>query len=174
ATVDSYNNGNLLPVAVSVNQSKPVPNNSTEQPDRLNLSPEQKERLSDTVTTHHKVSCDNVFEENIHSGTIESFNSNVEIGTQTNGTELGLQNFIESDVDCIPFEAKTLDSHPVLCNSSNALDTVKAHGNEKLLKSLDDPHNIDEKVEIFTPSIGISFPAPVHEKHKEKNTDVTL
>ncbi|XP_045806215.1 protein GAMETOPHYTE DEFECTIVE 1-like [Trifolium pratense] len=175
ATVDSYNNGNLLPVAEIVNQSKPVPNNSTEQPDKLNLSPEQKERLSDTVTTHHNVSCDNVFEENIHIGTIESFNSNVEIDTQTNGTELGLQNFIESDVDCIPFEAKTLDSHPVLCNSSNnILDTVKAHGNEKLLKSLDDPHNIDGKVEIFTPSRGISFPAPLHEKHKEKNTDVTL
>ncbi|GAU27190.1 hypothetical protein TSUD_107810 [Trifolium subterraneum] len=174
ATVDSYNNGNLLPVAESVNQSKPVPSNSTEQPDRLNLSPEQKEMLSDTVTTHRNVSCDNVFEENIHNGTIESFNSNLEIDTQTNGTELRLQNFIESDVDYTPFEAKTLDSRPDLCNSSNALDTVKAHGNEKLLKSLDDPHNIDEKVEIFPPSIGISFPAPVHEKQKEKSTDVTL
>jgi ribonuclease P/MRP protein subunit RPP1 len=174
ATVDSYNNGNLLPVAESVNQSIPVPNNSTEQPDRLNLSPKQKERLSDTVTTDQNVSCDNVFEKNVHSGTIESFNSNVEIDTQTKGTELGIQNFIESDVDCIPFEAKTLDSHPGLCNSSNALDTIKAHGNEKLLKSLDEPHNIDEKVEISTPSKGISFPAPVHKKHKEKNNDVTL
>ncbi|KAK2424886.1 polymerase/histidinol phosphatase protein [Trifolium repens] len=174
ATVNSYNNGNLLPAAESVNQSIPVPNNPTEQPDRLNLSPKQKERLSDTVTTDHNVSCDNVFEKNVHSGTIESFNSNVEIDTQAKGTELGLQNFIESDVDCIPFEAKTLDSHPGLCNSSNALDTVKAHGNDKLLKSLDDHHNIDEKVEFFTPSIGISFPAPVHEKQKEKNTDVTL
>ncbi|XP_004487049.1 uncharacterized protein [Cicer arietinum] len=175
SVVDSDNKVNLLPVAENVNQSKPAPNNSTEQPDRLDLFPEQDEMsLSDTVTTHHDVSCDNIFEKNIHHGTIEASNSKVEFDTQTNTTKLGHQNCIDSDVDCTPFEAKVPDSQSDLCISSNALDTVKPHENENLLRSSYDPHNIDEKLEIFTPSTGILFPAPVLEKHNEKNIDVNL
>ncbi|KAI5413315.1 protein GAMETOPHYTE DEFECTIVE 1 [Lathyrus oleraceus] len=158
ATVDSYNNGNLLPVAEIVNQSNPVPNNSTKQPDRLEASLEQDERsLFDTVKTNHDVDCDDV-----------------EIDTQTNGTKHLIQNFTDSDVDCAPFEAKARDSQSDLCISSNLLDTVKPHENEKLIISLDDPNNIDEKLEVFTPSIGIIFPAPVHAKDNENNTDVNL
>ncbi|KAL5082451.1 hypothetical protein RYX36_010872 [Vicia faba] len=158
ATVDSYNDGNLLPVAENVNQSKPVPNNSTEQPDRLEVSPEQDERsLFDTVKTHHDVGCDDVFEKN--NRTIEVFNSKVEIDTQTNGT---------------PFEAKARVSQSDLCISSNLLDTVKPQENEKLIISSDDPNNIDEKLEVFTPSVGIIFPAPEHEKDRENNTDVNF
>ncbi|XP_058748464.1 protein GAMETOPHYTE DEFECTIVE 1 [Vicia villosa] len=162
ATVDSYNNGNLLPVAENVDQSKPIVNNSTEQPDRLEVSPEQDERsLFDTVKAHHNVGCDDVFEKNIHNRTIEVFNSKAEIDTQTNDTKTGLLNFIDSSVDCAPFEAKARDSQSDLCISSNMLDTVKPHENEKLIISSDDPNNIDEKLEV-------------HEKDNENNTAVNL
>lgn len=161
--------------ASTIASTKPVVNNSTEQPDRLEVSPKRDERsLFDTVETHHDVGCDDGFEKNIHNKTIEVFNSKVEIDTQTNGTKLGLQNFIYSDVDCASFEAKAHDSQSDLCISSNLLDTLKPHENEKLIIPSDDPNNIDEKLEVLTPSIGIIFPALVHEKNNANNTDVNL
>lgn len=176
ATVDTYINGNLLPVSEKANQSTPEPNNLTKQSDRLRVSLAEDERslLSDTVATDDVVSRDDLFEKNTHNGTIQSFNSKVEIDTQTNAPKLGLPNFIDSDVDCTQLDAKSLDSQSDLCISSNVLDTLKPHENEKPLKSSVDPHNINEKVEISSPSIGVIFPATEHAKHNENNSDVNL
>lgn len=176
ATVDSYINGNLLPVSEKENQSTLEPNNLTKQSDRLHISLAQDERSlsSDTVATDDVVSCEDIFEKNTHNGTIESFNSKLEIDTLTNATKLGLPNFNDSDVDCTQLDAKSLDSQSDLCISSNVLDNLKPHENEKQPKSSVDPHNINEKVEISTPSIGVIFPATEHAKHNENNSDVNL
>ncbi|XP_061374056.1 uncharacterized protein LOC133316340 [Gastrolobium bilobum] len=153
------NKVNFLPVVEKVNQSTPVAKNLTKQCNRLDICPEKdKSSLSGAIATHRTVSCDNFFEKNIPSGTTKAYNYK----------------------DCAPIEVKALDSQSDLCISGNALDTVKPHEFEKLQRSsedakLDDRHNIDHKVEIFTPSVEITFPALVHDKHNnEKRSDVNL
>ncbi|XP_061352470.1 uncharacterized protein LOC133297365 [Gastrolobium bilobum] len=174
------NKVNFLPVVEKVNQSTPVAKNLTKQCNRLDICPEKdKSSLSGAIATHRTVSCDNFFENNIHSGTTEAYNYK-EIDTPTMATKLELNFFTCSDIDCAPIEVKSLDSQSNLCISGNALDTVKPHESEKLQRSsedakLDGRHNIDHKVEIFTPSVEITFPALVHDKHNnEKRSDVNL
>lgn len=155
-TASPKNKVNFLPVAQEVNQSAPVLNNLTEQPNMLDICPKQDESLPlDGIEKHHTVSCGNNFENNIHSGTAEALNSKEDICTQTNATELELKNTIEPDVDFTSLEAKALDSQSGLCILNNALDTVKPHENEKLVRSLNDQQNIDDKVEILTLSMYI-------------------
>ncbi|TKY48468.1 Ribonuclease P protein subunit p30 [Spatholobus suberectus] len=168
------NKVNFLPVAKKTDQSIPVPstsipNNLTLQPDRLDVCPEQDESSQPLKQS------DNILEKNIHSGTTEAFNS-TEMDISTNATKLELKNIIDSDVDFIPFEAKALDSQSDLYISSNTLDIIKPHENEKMCGSsedakLDNAHNIDHKVEI----LDIICPALVHDKHNnEKSSDVNL
>lgn len=174
------NKVNFLPVAEKVNQSTNVLNNSTELPNRLDFCPKPDESsLSDAIATQQVVSRDNFCEKNILSGTNEALNFKEEIDTPTNATKLELNNFINSDVDCTLFAAKEHHSKSDLCISSKALDTVIPYENEKDMSSedakLDNAHNIDHKVEIFTPSMDVTFPALVHDKHdKEKSSDVNL
>ncbi|XP_057451505.1 protein GAMETOPHYTE DEFECTIVE 1 [Lotus japonicus] len=156
------NKGSLLPVSGKVNQSSPVSDNSTELPNKHDVCPQQDER-----SLYDK--------KDMHSGTIEAFNSKKEIDTQTNATKLEKLNFIDSDVN-----VKALDSQSDLCISSDGvLDTVKSHENGKLVRSSDDPKlgsaSNDHTEEIFTPPTNIKFPALVLDKHNnEKSSDVNL
>ena len=203
------NKGNSLPVDEKVSQSTPVLNNSTEQPNSHDVCPEKDESaVSDAIATHQVVttttmtattiksfpikfnqlhessdtlmSCDKFCEKNRQSVTTETFNSNEEMDTPTNATELELKDSVDLDTDCTPLEAKAHDSQSELCIFSNELDTVIPYENEKLQKSsddakLDDAHKIDHRVEIFTPSMHTISPALVHDEYNsEQSSDLNL
>ncbi|KAK7324975.1 hypothetical protein VNO77_28971 [Canavalia gladiata] len=164
---------NFRPVARKENQSARLLNNLTVLPNRLDDSPKQDE------SSQPQKQSDKFLEQNIHGESVETFNSR-EIDISTNAIKLELKKIVDSDAVCIPLEAKAVESPLDLSISSRTLETVKPRENKKLHGSsedakLDDAHNIDHEVEIFTPSTDVIFPAPVHYKHNgEKSSDVNL
>ncbi|XP_014498455.1 uncharacterized protein LOC106759678 isoform X1 [Vigna radiata var. radiata] len=154
---------NFLPVAKKLNQSAPVPNNLTVQPDRLDACPEQGE------TSQPLKQSEGFLEKNMHSGTTKAFNF-MEMDISTTATKLK-KSSTDSNVDLVQLETKAFDSESNLSISSNTLNTLKPHENEKLSGSLLEGHDIVQKVDIFDSII----PAPFHDKHySDKSSDINL
>ncbi|XP_020223749.1 uncharacterized protein LOC109805889 [Cajanus cajan] len=152
--------GNQIKNFLPANSALPV--FSSNKPDSLEVCAEQDE------SSQSPKQSDDLLEKTIHSGTTETFNS-MEMDISTNARE-SEKSFIDSDVDLIPFEAKELDAQSNVCISSNTLDTRKPPENEKLCGSSDDAKLDVAHVEI----LDITFPAPVHDKHNEKSSNVNL
>ncbi|XP_047179062.1 uncharacterized protein LOC124845913 [Vigna umbellata] len=103
---------NFLPLVRKINQSTPVPNNLTGQPDKLDVCPEQGK------ISHSQKQNEEFLEKNIHSGTTKAFNS-MEMDISTNATNVGL----------VLFETKAFDSESNLSISSSILNPLKSHEN---------------------------------------------
>ncbi|XP_014490814.1 uncharacterized protein LOC106753508 [Vigna radiata var. radiata] len=145
---------NFLPVVRKINQSTPVHNNLTGQPDKFDVCPEQGK-----ISQSQKQS-EELLEKNIHSGTTKAFNS-MEMDISTNATNVGV----------VLFETKAFDSESNLSISSSTLNPLKPHENDKLSGSSQEAHDIVHEVEIFDNII----PAPIYDKrYNDKSSDINL
>ncbi|KAG2396858.1 uncharacterized protein HKW66_Vig0231340 [Vigna angularis] len=155
---------NFLPVVRKINQSTPVPNNLTGQPDKLDVCPEQG-KISQSQKQNEEF-----LEKNIHSGTTKAFNS-MEMDISTNATKLKQRSSTDSNVGLVLVETKAFDSESNLSISSSTLNPLKPHENHKLSGSSQEAHDIVHEVEIFDNII----PAPICDKHySDKSSDINL